>query len=444
MRLIISILFIYLIKATGSPLYGQYNHSISSIKSYVKSIDSLWLLYEEEDLKYVTKADLIVSRNITDTLYISSLKNASGDTAYRVDYHSSNGKATDESYYLKNNEVVMAKQEFNNDSGKLQKIVFFEKGSPVQEDLAINNKTLHSKETSISQFIREFKNYKDFTTYKKEQLIKIAKKYLPDLLIVLDKYNPLDINIYTNGDSLRDYFFDLPAIVHEGYHTYVNTLNRNSGSFHYMLNDKLTILIEKLDYFPSNMIAAFGKGKLRNEDKFYRYVSTDNNELITQQRGILGLLEEYSAYFQELKACTASYYYLKANYSFDSTSLWINYLARLGSNLYAVNEFKIFISWYLEYAKQHKPAVFQKIIKNQAICHLFTYVERETDKLIKTFQTNRATIIHSIRLTLRRSEENKKKEFQKHLANMNFYIENLDYTNKLLQEPEYKILNLLR
>jgi hypothetical protein len=379
-----------------------------------------------------------------DTLYVTTLKSVLGDTVYRVDYHSTSDKARDESYYLKNNKVVLAKQAYSNGSAKFQKIVFFENGYPVVEDMAADNKTLGSREISFSAFISDFKNYKDFTTYRKEQLIAITKKYFPGLFVFLDKYSHFDINIYSNGDSLRDYFFDLPAIIHESYHNYVNSLNKMSRSFQYFLHDTLTISIDKSDYFPSNLTASIGKGKLRNEGRFNQYINTDNDELITQQRGLLGLLEEYSAYFQELKVCTASYNYLKDNYSFDSTRIWINYLARMGSNIYAVNEFKIFISWYLQFAKQNKPAIFQKIIADRAIRQLFTYIEKESGKLIKAYLANRAAIIHSLQLTHRKPEEAKKKELEKHLSGMNFYIGNLNFTDKILKEPQHKILDLLR
>jgi hypothetical protein len=442
MRFIISIACIFLIKVAGSPLYGQYNNSVLAIKSYVKSIDSLWLLDEEEDVKNITKTGVILVRNTTDTLYITTLKSVLGDTVYRMDYHSTTDR--DESYYLNDNKVVLAKQELNNSNGHFQKLVFFENGAPATEDMVVNNKTLGSKEISISEFINEFKNYKDFATYKKEQLTNIAKKHFPDLLIILSNYSYFNINFYANGDSLQEYYSDLPSIIHEGYHNYVNSLNKTSGSFHYMLNDTLTISIDKFDHFPSNLIAAIGKGKLKNEGRFNLYVNTDKNELITQQRGLFGLLEEYSAYFQELKACTVSYYYLKANYSFDNTSVWINYLAKMGSNIYAVNEFKIFISWYLQYAKLNKPAVFQKIIQDQGIKQLYSYIEREYDKLIKAYLANRTTIIDSVQLIFGKSEEYRKKEFEKHLSGINIYIENLNYSNKLLKEPEHKILNLLR
>jgi hypothetical protein len=157
---------------------------------------------------------------------------------------------------------------------------------------------------------------------KRDVLLSITKKYLPDNYIVLKNYDEATVNFLAQGDSLQDFIFEFPTIIHEGFHVFGHSINSYSDTIrHYRLDDTTTIGVRKFNSFPSRQLNNFVSASIQK--KIFRYDTYINSEDTlhdTQQNGFLGLLEECSAYFQSLKAYNATYYFFKRHLWLDKTS----------------------------------------------------------------------------------------------------------------------------
>lgn len=238
-------------------------------------------------------------------------------------------------------------------------------------------------------------------------MLDITKKYMPDNYAVLKNYDASTVDFLAREDSLQDYFLEYPTIIHEAYHAFGFTINSPFGNdtlYRYRLNDTLTIAVRKFKSIPSRQIDK--SVPLRDKKLLFAYDtyinSTDSN-LVTQQNGFIGLLEEYTASFQSLKAYTFSYNFLRDSFGWNSPRIWIKYLSNSGSDIYSTNQFRLFISWYLQYCKANNLSLYKRITDDKNIKTLFRHIETNSQELIRTFLINRAEILNRLKpVTIRK------------------------------------------
>ncbi|HEY6062252.1 MAG TPA: hypothetical protein VIV35_01515, partial [Chitinophagaceae bacterium] len=129
---------------------------------------------------------------------------------------------------------------------------------------------------------------------KKQQLLLLSKKYFPENYAVLKEYDESSINGMAQGDSLKDYISDVSTIVHEGYHHYQGIHSSYyDASVLYRINDTLSFSVKNFKTFPANEINNIVPAATRKKIfRYDTYVSAKDKYLVTQQFGILGLLEE--------------------------------------------------------------------------------------------------------------------------------------------------------
>ncbi|MEO6454723.1 MAG: hypothetical protein ABIN97_11645 [Ginsengibacter sp.] len=282
---------------------------------------------------------------------------------------------------------------------------------------------------------------------KKDVLLSITKKYLPENYIVLKNYDEATINMLAEGDSLQDFILDYPVVVHEAFHLYEHSINNPINILqHFRVNDSLTISIKKFNSFPSRfLIVSVPKKVSEKISRYNTYINSPDTNYDTQQNGFFGLLEEYDAYYQSLKAYTFSFYFLRDTFSWSNPIVWINYLNKAGSEVYAVNEFKLFFSWYLQYSKLKRQDIFKKITTDKNVKILFKYIEKKSQELINDFLKNRAEILKNIKpFTEFDNDGFIKLKGQNTGYGINEHMQNLKFTDSLLKETRNKILNFLR
>jgi hypothetical protein len=279
---------------------------------------------------------------------------------------------------------------------------------------------------------------------KKEQLLLLSKKYFPENYTVLKEYNEADINGLMHGNTVKDFIADVSTVVHEGYHHY---LGFHSDYFDsemvYRINDTLSFAVKNFKTFPSreinNIVAVATQKKIF---RYTTYISAADKYHVTQQFGILGLLEECVAYYHSFATEVSLFGYYKDNYGWKDPEPWMTYLGNMASFRFGITEFELFISWYLQYAKTKYPQTYQAIINNTGLKNLFVFIEKENQRLSGVYDLNRAEIL---------------KQFNGHLEVKDNYIYNKrSYSGKgvydkevkemeyLLKKPEHRILEVLR
>lgn len=229
---------------------------------------------------------------------------------------------------------------------------------------------------------------------KKIELQKIIDQYLPSNSEVLSDYPEQFIDLMADSDSLQDYALKLPTIVHEAYHFYSSShLQRPSEQREYRLNDSLTVTITELRTFPAKKINKITADSIQVRIfRYGTYIDTDLETHDTQQNGFLGLLEEYTAYYQEFKTYNALYDFLKDKYGFSNPILWQSYLCDIGSVRYALDEFEIFTQLYLRTAKSDYPDIYQAIVTDENINTLLACLIAENHILKEKYHSNREMI----------------------------------------------------
>lgn len=281
---------------------------------------------------------------------------------------------------------------------------------------------------------------------KKDILLTITKKYLPDNFAVLKNYDEATINMLAEGDSLQNYIFYYPTVVHEGFHVFGHTINSYSDTLrHYRIDDTTTIAIKKFSSFPSKLLNGFVPLSLQKQIfRYDTYINSLDSNNGTQQNGFLGLLEEYTAYYQSLKAYTTTYYFLKDTFGWTKPQIWIDYLNIEGSEIYSINEFKLFFSWYLQYSKKIRPDIYNKITTDKNIKSLYTKIEIGSQQLITDFLKHRIEILTKIKPETEMNDGFIKLKGTDNGFGIDEHIKKLELTDKLLKDPKNKILDQLR
>jgi hypothetical protein len=278
---------------------------------------------------------------------------------------------------------------------------------------------------------------------KKEQILSLSKKYFPENYTVLKEYDESSINSLAKGDSLKDYIYSVSTIVHEGYHHYQGLHSSYYDTVvRFRINDTLSFAVKNFKTFPAIEINHIVP--LTTRKKIFRYdayINTKEKLLVTQQFGILGLLEECIAYYHSFGTEIALFHFFKDRYGWSDPNTWINYLSNVASDRYAINEFSLFISWYMQYARSKYPEVFRAIIANTELKNLFTFLRSENKRLTSLYDENRVFILQQLGNSVQVRDNfiyNVSDHYGKGL-----YDTETRQTADLLKNPEHRILDQL-
>ena len=259
-------------------------------------------------------------------------------------------------------------------------------------------------------------------------MLKLSKKYFPENYVVLKEYDEATINEMAEGNSLGGYVYDIPTVVHEGYHAYTGVHSDYDDSVMiYRINDTLSFYVKTMKTFPAREINAIVPDSLQNKIFRYKtYVDAKDKYLVTQQFGILGLLEEMTAYYQSYHTSVALFNYLKDN-GWKNSKPYLDYLGRIASYRYSIAEFELFISWYLQYARLKYPSVYKNIVSNKELKQMLSFIHNENAKLASQYNRNLQEILQ---------------RFSKQLVTgKNFIYNKENLTGTGLYDTEYKEMN---
>jgi hypothetical protein len=280
---------------------------------------------------------------------------------------------------------------------------------------------------------------------RKNVVLSICKKYVKADVGIINQSSNAVINTYlSNSENLKDYIFDIPTVVHECYHNYLsNSSHVFSGSIiNFVIDDSLAFKIPNFKTFPSKELVGFiPKNTAEKIFRFPTYINSNEKLLSTQQFGILGLLDEYTAYYHSFKTSVALYGYIQENFGWGDTNLWLTYLQKISSYRYAMDEFTLFISWYIQYAKLHHKQVYNSIITNKNLKQLFQFLNTQNQQLTQLYNLQRADIL--THLKGKAYIEGDYLYNTKTLSGVGLGDEKCTLMKTFLQQPEHAILNQL-
>lgn len=279
---------------------------------------------------------------------------------------------------------------------------------------------------------------------KKQQLLQMSKKYLPEYQVVIKDADDELINSLASSNQLKDFIGDVPTIIHEAWHNYQsNHFGYQGSEIAFRINDSLNLRIQNFKTFPSNRINSIVPANVRKKIfRYDTYVDAKSKYHVTQQYGIFGLLEEALAYYHSFHSDLLLYKYFEDNLGWKNPEPWVDWLTTNSSVRFAIAEFKLFISWYLQYAQKYETEVFKNLKSSTGLKEIFQFLESEDKKMNTLYLQYRNEILSRFKDQLYIKEDYLYNKAT--LQGKGLYDEELNDITTMLMAPEHKILNILR
>jgi len=221
-----------------------------------------------------------------------------------------------------------------------------------------------------------------------EYVFAVLKKYLPryaDYLRGEDQRSLLK-----HMDRLQA-MLEIPTLFHETTHG-LTRVGSSGGKADYPLTPSERIAMKAGKSFPARDIDSAVTEEVRKLFRYSTYIAPSRETQGTQVNGFYGLLDEYNAYNWTLRMIVALYPAFKGEFGMGHPEIYVEYLGDFASELYGVDDFKIFIAWYLKKAQKDDPKLYARIIKDPKIKEMFVKIEDENRRNLDEFDRIRSEI----------------------------------------------------
>lgn len=234
---------------------------------------------------------------------------------------------------------------------------------------------------------------------KSELFLYLAKNYNSNALAILKsskKYS--DYTHWAHGKSHAEMLRSFGTVIHETCHSY----NFNIGGFDgfgYYISPDIQIVVSETKVFKSNELDnEIPKEWKKNIFRYKTYIKGElgMGNISSIKNGIYGLMDEFDAYYQDTRASVELFDYYKTFASYSDPEAWTEYLSNCYSTLYAYYEFRLFMAWYLKYAKQKHTGIYLSISQNKNLKVVYTLINNAYIKTIDQYYKNREFIIDNI------------------------------------------------
>lgn len=225
----------------------------------------------------------------------------------------------------------------------------------------------------------------------KENILALMDEYDSDAAFILRYGIDCGSDItswWGSGEKIID---GIDTAVHEEFHGYTHYAAWKNGYYNAQViytGDGQGIITPFTDVFRTSSIASTVPQELRTF-RFGTYFQNDNNmeALSSDKDGAYGLLNEYAAYTRGMTTTLNLKNYMLTNGGEQ------RFLVNCGNDMQAYAEFKFYILYYLKYAKDHYPDIYQGFINNENFKKAYNYVEKtgynQISKLLAEYGNDR-------------------------------------------------------
>ncbi len=134
-----------------------------------------------------------------------------------------------------------------------------------------------------------------------------------------------------------------------------------------------TVLVRGTDSFPSADVGPSMLAELRDTTRFETYIAAAGSNHATQQSGIYGLLNEFSAYYVGNQTAYDLIVHMAKAPESDGWA-WLEHISGLTGTVTAHQEFRGFILSYLHFARKNKPRMFAELMSNKELLEAFVSI----------------------------------------------------------------------
>ena len=209
----------------------------------------------------------------------------------------------------------------------------------------------------------------------------LAKKYNSDATAVLKSDQENTYLFYADGAERRQLLKDYNTVIHETVHGINSTF---SDRAEYFIGTGLLIGGPPTDIYLSSELNNFVP--VEQQQKIFRYETyiagrDEYADLLSSiQDGIYGIMGEYVAFYHGTKVSQELFAYYSTLNDQDS---WIDYLQDINGTMTSYYEFRLFIAWYIQYAKSNHNQIYNEIMKDKSLRVTFTLIDGKFTELIR-------------------------------------------------------------
>jgi hypothetical protein len=220
----------------------------------------------------------------------------------------------------------------------------------------------------IEPLAEKSENYQ--TLSEKEYVISFCQQYAPEYVsLIQSSYSsPNDWSRTVNGveqtnnfnpQNREEIITEFATIIHETTH------HKNSYSG-FLIEPTIYLVLSEQErqisnnFFKSDLIDKVISSEAQNKIFRYKTYVSKQSGVKANVDGIVGLMDEYSAY---QNGCTAALIAYDNALKNKDTTLAITFLKSAMATHFAYYEFNIFIGAYVQYARLYNPVVHQQILK---------------------------------------------------------------------------------
>jgi hypothetical protein len=202
---------------------------------------------------------------------------------------------------------------------------------------------------------------------------------------------------YVDGPKEEDVIDDYGTVIHELFHGYCNMVN--DGQY-YFIDEGIKIEVPYTKTYRSKELnTTVRKGQQDSITRYGIYVGAKDelpdqtkvrgvnnhaaNEAASIQKGVYGLLEEFSAYYFGTKAMYQLKTYYAQNFKADDANAWYDFKHGVLGNAIAYHEFSLFMGWYLWLSKEKHPEEYSAIMANKPLRVVYTIMDEKFNSLLE-------------------------------------------------------------
>ncbi len=245
------------------------------------------------------------------------------------------------------------------------------------------------------------------TSKKNRQLLlSISGSETTDADYILNHVENFKFQKYIHGKGINAVLKNFGVVVHETCHelnSLIGEAQENpdfKGYNGYFITQDVKISLLHADVFNARELNKFvPKDYQKIIFRYGTYVGDPKKGfwVSSQYNGVYGMVDEFAAYYHGTKARLELYdYYKKRSNEFKKEQEWINYLTNISANYYAYYEFKLFISWYLQYAQLHHPKTYTQLMNDTKLRLAYTLVDDEFSALIEEYYAIQKKVISNL------------------------------------------------
>jgi hypothetical protein len=228
---------------------------------------------------------------------------------------------------------------------------------------------------------------------KRSFFLDLAKQYGPDATRIIEaEENHARLVSYADHETAEGMIKDYGTVVHEACHSY-NFHAAQWGYKGFYITGEVFIQAPYKEVFNANILNTVVPKELQTKIFRYNTYIGDGSKTSSQVSGIYGMLNEFSAYYHGSKAQLQLFEYYKKKCTPPTQDCWEDCFANMGSELYAYYEFRLFMAWYLVYAKANYPAVYQQFMENKALRLAYTLLNQQYGELVNAYFAKREEMI---------------------------------------------------